>query len=112
MESGTAENLDFKSEDRGCDSCFRQGANDSVGHEFWTRDGLILFDNRGPGHDGTITSDKKQICAETEIKEGYPYFGFADKNGEVLRTTRCRSTAIIIMPIMTIPCLQETAWKI
>ena len=66
--------------------CFRQGANDSVGHGFWTRDGLILFDNRGPGHDGTITSDKKQICAETEIKEGYPYFGFADKNGEVLRT--------------------------
>ena len=46
----------------------------------------IFFDNRGPGHDGTITSDKKQICEETEIKEGYPYFGFADKNGKVLRT--------------------------
>ena len=36
--------------------CFRQAEQDSVGHEFWTRDGCIFFDNRGPGHDGTITS--------------------------------------------------------
>lgn len=66
--------------------CFRQGAKDSVGHEFWTRDGLILFDNRGPGHDGTITSDKKQLCEEEKMEEGYPYFGFADRSGNVLRT--------------------------
>ena len=66
--------------------CFRQGAKDSVGHEFWTRDGLILFDNRGPGHDGNITSDKKQLCEEEKTEEGYPYFGFADRSGTVLRT--------------------------
>lgn len=66
--------------------CFRQGADDCVGHEFWTRDGLIVFDNRGPGHDGTITSDKKQLCEEGATKDGYPYFGFANKNGRVLRT--------------------------
>ena len=40
--------------------CFIQEEDDSIGHEFWTRDGLVFFDNRGRGHDGTITSDKTQ----------------------------------------------------
>ena len=42
---------------------FRQAESDSVGHEFWTADSYIFFDNRGPGHDGTITSDRTQAVA-------------------------------------------------
>lgn len=67
--------------------CFRQKRDDSVGHEFWTRDGLIFFDNRGPGHDGTITVDKTQ---KTQIPEGseeaIPQIGFADRYGNIKRT--------------------------
>jgi oligogalacturonide lyase len=36
--------LDFIS--REARPCFRQDEQDSVGHEFWTRDGLVFFDNR------------------------------------------------------------------
>ncbi len=50
--------LDFVS--REAKPCFRQGEIDAIGHEFWTQDGLIFFDDRGPGHDGTITSDRTQ----------------------------------------------------
>lgn len=67
--------------------CFVQGQNDSVGHEFWTRDGLMFFDNRGRGHDGTITSDKTQaVTMDYDGPEDIPEVGFADKNGTVLRT--------------------------
>ena len=38
--------------------CYRQQQDDSIGHEFWTRDGLIFFDDRMAGHDGTITVSK------------------------------------------------------
>lgn len=71
--------------------CFRQSARDSVGHEFFTRDGEIFFDNRGPGHDGTITSDRTQACAAQPAPEGFvPYVGRADERGEV--------TAVYPMP--------------
>ena len=43
--------------------CFRQQEQDSIGHEFWTQDGRIFFDDRGPGHDGTITSNRTQAVA-------------------------------------------------
>jgi oligogalacturonide lyase len=66
--------------------CFRQEADDSVGHEFWTRDNLIFFDNRRAGHDGTITSSKTQIYKPAEDKKQTPYIGFADKQGAVIRT--------------------------
>lgn len=66
--------------------CFRQGEDDSVGHEFWTRDGKIFFDNRKKGHDGTITSDMKQAVAQETVSDQTPYVGFADKYGNVIRT--------------------------
>lgn len=69
--------------------CFRQEQDDSVGHEFWTRDGMIVFDNRRRGHDGTITSDKTQAVAAdptSTAPDQMPYFGFADKTGNVYRT--------------------------
>jgi oligogalacturonide lyase len=68
--------------------CFRQQEQDSVGHEFWTRDGYIFFDNRGPGHDGTITSDRTQAVA-TDIavkqRDMIPFVGLADRDGNVVR---------------------------
>ncbi|MFO7168292.1 MAG: oligogalacturonate lyase family protein [Chloroflexota bacterium] len=75
--------------------CFRQSSRDSVGHEFWTQDGLIFFDNRGPGHDGTITSDRTQAVAKEVAVKAHdaadggepfrPYVGLADRSGRVLR---------------------------
>lgn len=65
--------------------CFRQGEDDCVGHEFWTRDGNVLFDNRRAGHDGTISSDKTQVVTKEADSGQIPYFGFADKKGEVLK---------------------------
>jgi len=69
--------------------CFRQDERDSIGHEFWTVDGLIFFDNRGPGHDGTITSDRTQ-AVETNVavkqqEDFVPFVGLADRFGNVVR---------------------------
>ncbi|MDF2921445.1 MAG: WD40-like beta Propeller containing protein [Paenibacillaceae bacterium] len=66
--------------------CFRQGMDDCVGHEFWTRDGSIFFDNRRKWHDGTITSDKTQATVNEDHSDQMPYIGLADKSGNVLRT--------------------------
>jgi oligogalacturonide lyase len=67
--------------------CFRQGEDDCVGHEFWTRDGMIFFDNRRRGHDGTITSSRTQATIQPEPDSGQiPYVGLANKQGEVVRT--------------------------
>ncbi|NJM07483.1 hypothetical protein HC891_16835 [Candidatus Gracilibacteria bacterium] len=69
---------------------FRQGEQDSVGHEFWTNDGNIFFDNRGPGHDGTITSARTQAVASTvgfhDHGDFQPYVGLLDERGELLRS--------------------------
>ena len=68
--------------------CFRQNKEDSVGHEFWTRDGKVFFDNRGPGHDGTITSHRTQAVAKNPTESGFiPYVGLADKAGVLLTKT-------------------------
>jgi len=79
--------LDFVS--REAKPCFRQDEIDSVGHEFWTRDGYIFFDNRGPGHDGTITSDRTQaVATEVAVKEQedfVPFVGLANKKGEMVK---------------------------
>ena len=78
--------LDFVS--REAKPCFRQTAEDSVGHEFWTNDGYIFFDNRGPGHDGTITSDRTQaVVTDVQVNENAmtPFIGLADRNGNVVR---------------------------
>lgn len=68
--------------------CIRQGAEDAIGHEFWTQRGEIFFDNRGLGHDGTITSDKSQ-AVETGVKVNEntftPYVGIADDEGNPVR---------------------------
>jgi oligogalacturonide lyase len=69
--------------------CFRQGPDDCVGHEFWTHDGHIFFDNRRKGHDGTISSDKTQVVTaiQQDAQNGeIPYFGIADTTGTVIRT--------------------------
>lgn len=63
--------------------CFRQTEEDCVGHEFWTRGGNIIFDNRRDGHDGTISSSKSQVYATDKRSSHTPYFGFAHKDGEV-----------------------------
>lgn len=66
--------------------CFVQEEDDSIGHEFWTRDGLVFFDNRGKGHDGTITSDKTQAVTVTEDSgDAIPWVGFADKDCNLVR---------------------------
>jgi len=69
--------------------CFRQEEYDSVGHEFWTQDGYIFFDNRGPGHDGTITSSRTQaVATEIAVKQQedfVPFVGLADRKGQVVR---------------------------
>ncbi|HEU5088178.1 MAG TPA: oligogalacturonate lyase family protein [Roseiflexaceae bacterium] len=68
--------------------CFRQEERDSIGHEFWTHDGLLFWDNRGPGHDGTITSDRTQaVVTETAVNQNemVPFVGLSDKEGRVVR---------------------------
>jgi oligogalacturonide lyase len=65
--------------------CFRQAEDDCVGHEFWTRDGLIFFDNRRRGHDGTITSSKTQATVISETQSQIPYVGLADRYGKIIR---------------------------
>jgi oligogalacturonide lyase len=78
--------LDFVS--REAYPCFRQDEQDSVGHEFWTRDGYLFFDNRGPGHDGTITSDRTQAVATNVLvnqNATIPFVGLADRTGIVVK---------------------------
>jgi oligogalacturonide lyase len=78
--------LDFMS--REAKPCFRQDWNDSIGHEFWTQDSLIFFDNRGPGHDGTITSDRTQaVATEVAVNENtmIPFVGLMDKKGNLIK---------------------------
>jgi oligogalacturonide lyase len=68
--------------------CFRQGEQDSIGHEFWTQDGHIFFDDRGPGHDGTITSDRTQaVAVDVAVKEStmIPFVGLADRRGNLVK---------------------------
>lgn len=66
--------------------CYSQAENDSLGHEFWTRDGLVFYDNRGRGHDGTITSDKSQaVTMDYNGEEDIPKVGFIDKDCKILR---------------------------
>ena len=68
--------------------CFRQEEQDSVGHEFWTRDGYVFFDHRGPAHDGTITSNRTQaVAANVAVNENAmaPFVGLADTKGNVVR---------------------------
>lgn len=68
--------------------CFRQDENDSIGHEFWTHNSLIFFDNRGPGHDGTITSHRTQaVVTDVPINENVmvPFVGLMDKTGKLVR---------------------------
>ncbi|HEX7587800.1 MAG TPA: oligogalacturonate lyase family protein, partial [Anaerolineae bacterium] len=78
--------LDFVS--REAHPCFRQDEQDSVGHEFWTRDGFLFFDNRGPGHDGTITSDRTQaVATNVQVNQNamIPFVGLADRAGNVVK---------------------------
>jgi oligogalacturonide lyase len=78
--------LDFVS--REAKPCFRQDEEDSVGHEFWTQDGYVFFDDRGPGHDGTITSSRTQaVATDVAVKASamIPFVGLADHNGNVVR---------------------------
>ena len=78
--------LDFVS--REVRPCFRQDEQDSVGHEFWTRDGLVFFDNRGPGHDGTITSDRTQaVATNVQVNQNAvaPFLGLADRQGRLVK---------------------------
>jgi oligogalacturonide lyase len=78
--------LDFIS--RASRPCFRQGEFDAIGHEFWTQDGLIFFDDRGPGHDGTITSYRTQaVVTDVPVNENamVPFVGLIDKTGKLVR---------------------------
>jgi oligogalacturonide lyase len=67
---------------------FRQDENDAIGHEFWTQDGTVFFDNRGPGHDGTITSDRTQaVVKDVAVNENamIPFVGVLDRDGHLVR---------------------------
>ena len=79
--------LDFVS--REVKPCFRQTEVDSIGHEFWTQDGFVFFDDRGPGHDGTITSNRTQaVATEIAVKQQQdftPFVGLADRDGNMVR---------------------------
>ncbi len=78
--------LDFVS--REAKPCYRQEEYDSIGHEFWTQDGHIFFDDRGPGHDGTITSSRTQaVATEVPVNENAmtPFVGLADRYGNLVR---------------------------
>lgn len=78
--------LDFIS--REARPCFRQNEDDSIGHEFWTQDGYVFFDNRGPGHDGTITSDKTQaVVKDVAVNENamIPFVGLMDRHGKLVK---------------------------
>ncbi len=78
--------LDFAS--REARPCFRQERDDSVGHEFWTQDGYVFFDDRGPGHDGTITSDRTQaVATEVPVNQNVmiPFVGLADRHGRIVK---------------------------
>jgi oligogalacturonide lyase len=78
--------LDFIS--REVRPCFRQAEQDSIGHEFWTQDGNLFFDNRGPGHDGTITSHRTQaVVTEVAVNENTmtPFVGLVDPQGNLVR---------------------------
>jgi len=77
--------LDFIS--REVRPCFRQEEQDSIGHEFWTQDGLVFFDNRGPGHDGTITSDRTQaVVKDIAVNQNamIPFVGLVDRDGKLV----------------------------
>ncbi|HQE92172.1 MAG TPA: oligogalacturonate lyase family protein [Anaerolineae bacterium] len=78
--------LDFVS--REAQPCYRQEEYDSIGHEFWTQDSHIFFDDRGPGHDGTITSSRTQAVA-TEVPVNanamVPFVGLTDRYGTLIR---------------------------
>ena len=66
--------------------CYVQEQKDSIGHEFWTRDGMVFYDNRGRGHDGTITSDKSQaVTMDYDGPDDIPEVGFVDKDCNVVR---------------------------
>jgi oligogalacturonide lyase len=68
--------------------CYRQTEQDSIGHEFWSQDGLIFFDNRGPGHDGTITSDRTQaVATHVQVNENAlrPFVGLLDRWGNLVK---------------------------
>jgi hypothetical protein len=76
----------FNTVTRHVEACFRQYEDDCVGHEFWTQDGLMFFDNRGKGHDGTITSDRTQLLASDEDTVGAEaWIGFADKECNIIK---------------------------
>jgi oligogalacturonide lyase len=67
---------------------FRQEEHDAIGHEFWTQDGYVFFDNRGPGHDGTITSDRTQaVVKDVAVNENamIPFVGVLDRDGKLVR---------------------------
>ena len=68
--------------------CYRQAEHDSIGHEFWTHDGYIFFDDRGPNHDGTITSDRSQaVATHVQVNENamQPFVGLLDRWGKLIR---------------------------
>lgn len=68
--------------------CYRQDENDTIGHEFWTQDGYVFFDNRGLGHDGTITSDRTQaVVKEVAVNENtmIPFVGLMSPKGELVK---------------------------
>ena len=68
--------------------CYRQEEYDSIGHEFWTQDSYVFFDDRGPGHDGTITSDRTQaVAADIAVNENdmVPFVGLIDRKGKLVR---------------------------
>lgn len=76
--------LDIRS--RSPQPLFRQAEDDCIGHEFWTSDGKIFFDNRRKGHDGTITVHRTQATIQNSHESGQiPFVGLVDDEGNLIR---------------------------
>ncbi|MGE7602950.1 oligogalacturonate lyase family protein [Peribacillus sp. NPDC097675] len=64
---------------------YRQNEHDCIGHEFWTFNGLIFFDNRRKGHDGTITVHKTQATILEKSIKDIPFVGLSNSKGVILK---------------------------
>lgn len=62
--------------------CFRQDEADSVGHEFFTREGGVYLDNRGPAHDGSVRPAASEGRREGGLDDDFvPFLAYCTPDG-------------------------------
>ena len=87
--------------------CYRQGEQDSIGHEFWTQDGYMFFDDRGPGHDGTITSDRTQAVLTDVPVNDNAMIPFVGPDGQAGQPDQEDRHAVLLQPLPRQPGQQR-----